>query len=283
MSDLKNFGSAFSLEGKTALVTGGSRGLGLHMATAFLLAGCSQVIITARKRGGDQGIDQAVDKLNKLRGSRGKAIGIAANVADSQDIIRLIGEIKAIVGEKGLHILVCNAGAAWGSKFEDAPPSSSVKILDLNVRGVFELVQKSLPLLEMAASKEDPARLLIVSSTAGTNVPHVGEHGTIMYSTSKAAANHLGRNFAVELGPRNITSNIIAPGFFPSKLAQGLISNLGGVEELSRDNPLGRLGEPDDIAGVAVFLCSPAGKYVNGVDISVDGGARLAAGRLSRL
>ncbi|KAK1500623.1 rhamnolipids biosynthesis 3-oxoacyl-(acyl-carrier-protein) reductase [Colletotrichum tamarilloi] len=283
MSELKDFGSTFSLRGKTALVTGGSRGLGLHMATAFLLSGCSHVIITARKLEGEQGISQAIDKLNRLPNTRGKAIGISANVADSKDIVRLVGEVKNIVGEKGLNILVCNAGAAWGSKFEDAPPSSSVKILDLNVRGVFELVQKFLPLLEKAASEHDPARVLTVSSTAGGNVPHVGEHGTIMYAASKAAANHLGRNFAVELGPKNITSNIIAPGFFPSKLAQGLINNLGGIDELSRGNPLGRLGEPDDIAGVAVFLCSRAAKYVNGVVIEIDGGARLVAGRQSKL
>ncbi|CRK18292.1 hypothetical protein BN1708_012324 [Verticillium longisporum] len=283
MSDLKNFSSAFSLEGRTAVVTGGSRGLGLHMATAFLLAGCSHVIITARKLEGEQGITQAVEKLNKLPKIRGKAIALAANVADTKDIERLVGEVKSIVGSKGLNILVCNAGAAWGSRFEDAPPSSSVKILDLNVRGVFELAQKFLPLLQQAASREDPARVLTISSTAGSNVPHVGEHGTIMYSVSKAAANHLGRNLAVELGRRNITSNIIAPGFFPSKLVSGLISNLGGIDELSKDNPLGRLGEADDIAGVAVFLCSPAGKYVNGVEVAVDGGARLSAGRMSRL
>ncbi|KXH41282.1 rhamnolipids biosynthesis 3-oxoacyl-(acyl-carrier-protein) reductase [Colletotrichum salicis] len=283
MSELKDFGSTFSLEGKTALVTGGSRGLGLHMATAFLLSGCSHVIITARKLEGEQGISQATEKLNRLPNARGKAIGIAANVADSKNIVRLVGEVEAIVGEKGLNILVCNAGAAWGSKFEDAPPSSSIKILDLNVRGVFELVQKFLPLLEKAASEDDPARVLTVSSTAGSNVPHVGEHGTIMYAASKAAANHLGRNFAVELGPKNITSNIIAPGFFPSRLAQGLIDNLGGIEELSRGNPLGRLGEPEDIAGVAVFLCSRAAKYVNGVVIEIDGGARLVAGRQSKI
>ncbi|KAH8170476.1 enoyl-(Acyl carrier protein) reductase domain-containing protein [Sarocladium implicatum] len=283
MSQLQNFESIFALEGKTALVTGGSRGLGLHMATAFLRSGCSSVIITARKREGEQGIDQAVDKLNKLPGIKGKAIGIAANVGDSDAIVRLVEEVKGIVGSKGLNILVCNAGAAWGSRFEDAPPQSSVKILDLNVRGIFELVQKSLPLLEKAATRQDPARVITISSTAGTNVPHVGEHGTIMYSTSKAAANHLARNLAVELGPRNITSNIIAPGFFPSKLASGLISNLGGTEELSRDNPLKRLGEPEDIAGVAVFLCSRAGGYVNGVDIAVDGAARLSAGRQSKL
>ncbi|KAF4966982.1 hypothetical protein FZEAL_10590 [Fusarium zealandicum] len=275
MSQLTNFDTMFSLEGKSALVTGGSRGLGLHMATAFLHSGCSLVIITARKRQGEQGLDQAVQRLNSLPGIRGKAIGIAANVADSDGIVRLTAEVEQHLGNRGLSILVCNAGAAWGSRFEDAPPSSSIKILDLNVRGVFELVQKSLPLLERSASKDDPARVLVISSTAGNNVPHVGEHGTIMYSTSKAAANHLARNLAVELGPKNITTNIIAPGFFPSKLAQGLINNLGGIDGLSKDNPMGRLGKPEDIAGVAVFLCSRAGGYVNGVEIAIDGAARL--------
>ncbi|KAF5004021.1 hypothetical protein FDECE_9467 [Fusarium decemcellulare] len=283
MSQFTDFDTIFSLQGKTALVTGGSRGLGLHMATAFLRSGCSLVIITARKREGEQGIDQAVEKLNNLPGIKGKAVGLAANVASSDDITRLVSEVKQQLGNRGLDILVCNAGAAWGSRFEDAPPSSSIKILDLNVRGVFELVQKSLPLLEKAASKEDPSRVLVISSTAGNNVPHVGEHGTIMYSTSKAAANHLARNLAVELGPKNITTNTIAPGFFPSKLAQGLINNLGGIEELSKDNPMGRLGKPEDIAGVAVFLCSRAAGYVNGVDIAIDGAARLSAGRMSRL
>jgi NAD(P)-dependent dehydrogenase (short-subunit alcohol dehydrogenase family) len=142
MSQLQNFDTIFSLEGKTALVTGGSRGLGLHMATAFLRSGCSLVIITARKREGEQGIDQAVDKLNSLPGIKGKAVGIAANVASTEDIVRLTSETKTLVGDKGLSILVCNAGAAWGSRFEDATPASSVKILDLNVRGIFELVQK---------------------------------------------------------------------------------------------------------------------------------------------
>ncbi|CAK7243411.1 MAG: hypothetical protein STHCBS139747_004931 [Sporothrix thermara] len=283
MSDLRNFDSLFSLEGKTALVTGGSRGLGLHMATAFLRAGAALVIVTARKLEGEQGITQAVERLNKLPGIKGRAVGLAANVGNTEDIVKLVGQVRELVGSKGLNILVCNAGASWGSRFEDAPPHSSVKILDLNVRGIFELVQKSLPLLEQRASIEDPARVIIISSTAGTNVPHVGEHGTIMYSVSKAAANHLGRNLAVELGPRHITSNVIAPGFFPSKLAQGLIKNLGGEEELSKDNPMGRLGMPEDIAGLAVFLASAAGRYVNGEDIAVDGGARLSAGRMSRL
>jgi len=114
-------------------------------------------------------------------------------------------------------------------------------------------------------------------------VHHVGDHGTIMYSASKAAAHHLSRNFAVELGPRNITTNTVAPGFFPSKLANGLIELLGGQDELERENPRGRLGEPEDIAGVMLFLCSRAGNYINGEYISVDGGARLGAGRLTKL
>ncbi|KAI1264819.1 rhamnolipids biosynthesis 3-oxoacyl-reductase [Xylariaceae sp. FL1019] len=283
MSELPDFKNIFSLEGKTALVTGGSRGLGLHMATAFLLAGCSLVIVTARKLEGDVGINQAVEKLNALPGIRGKAVGLAANVGNTDAIVKLAGEVKELVGSKGLNIIVCNAGATWGSRFEDAPPHSSVKILDLNVRGIFEQVQNFLPQLQTAASKEDPSRIIIISSTAGGNVAHIGEHSTIMYSTSKAAADHLGRNLAVELGSKNITTNIISPGFFPTKIAAGLINNLGGEESLSRDNPMGRLGQPDDIAGVVTFLCSRAAKYVNGVNIAIDGAARLSAGRLSRL
>ncbi|KAK5020114.1 hypothetical protein BJ546DRAFT_840639 [Cryomyces antarcticus] len=281
MSDLKHFGSFFRLDGKVALITGGSRGLGLHAATAFLLAGAKKVIITARKAGGEQGIDQAVDKLNKLPGIKGCAVGIAANVAQTEDIERLVNEVKRTNQE--VDILVANAGATWGGPFEPTPDWSSQKVLDLNVRGVFNLVRLMVPLLEAAATPQDPSRVVIVSSTAGMNVPHVGEHGTIMYSVSKAAAHHLSRNLAVELGPRNITTNTVAPGFFPSKLANGLIDILGGQDQLERDNPRGRLGQPEDIAGVMVYLCSPAGSYVNGVDIALDGGARLTAGRMTKL
>lgn len=109
-------------------------------------------------------------------------------------------------------------------------------------------------------------------------VPHVGERGAIMYSVSKAAAHHLGRNLAVELAPRHITTNIVAPGFFPSRLANPQIDHLGGQDVVGRQNPLGRLGKPEDIAGLVVYLCSAAGSYVNGQDVSLDGGARLRVG-----
>ncbi|KAF1936759.1 NAD(P)-binding protein [Clathrospora elynae] len=280
MSELKDFNRMFSLDGKVALVTGGSRGLGLHTATAFLLAGAKKVFISARKHDGPQGIDQAVAKLNKLPVS-GTAVGIAANVADTGDIARLVRTVQAT--DDRLDILVCNAGATWGGPFDPTPDWASTKVLDLNVRGVFNLARLFTPLLERAGTRTAPARIIIVSSTAGTTVPHVGEHGTIMYSVSKAAAHHLSRQLAVELGPRNITTNTVAPGFFPSKLANGLIEILGGQQELEDANPRKRLGEAEDIAGVMVFLASQAGNYINGEDIAVDGGVRYAAGRQSKL
>jgi NAD(P)-dependent dehydrogenase (short-subunit alcohol dehydrogenase family) len=118
---------------------------------------------------------------------------------------------------------------------------------------------------------------------AGTTVPHVDEHGTIMYSVSKAAAHDLSRQLAVELSPRNITTNTVAPGFFLSNLANGLIEILGRQQALQDGNPRKRLGKPEDTAGVTVYLASPAGAYVNGEGMTVDGGVRYAAGRQSKL
>lgn len=126
-----------------------------------------------------------------------------------------------------------------------------------------------------AGTREDPARVIIVSSVGGIVVPHVGKTGAIAYSASKAAAHHLARNFAMELIPHNVTTNTIAPGWFPTRLANPAIEKAGGEEVAGSSNPTGRLGVPEDIAGVAVYLCSRAGRYVNGQDISVDGGSHL--------
>ncbi|KAJ6023951.1 hypothetical protein N7540_004748 [Penicillium herquei] len=281
MSELVGFGSYFNLNGKVALVTGGSRGLGLHTATAFLKAGAKMVIITARKYEGPQGIRQAVEKLNQLPGIQGRAIGIAANVAKINEIERLVSEVRKLEGK--LDILVANAGATWGGPFETTPDSSTQKVLDLNVRGTFNLTRLFTPMLESSGTNACPSRVIIVSSIAGTHVPHVGEHGTIVYSISKAAAHHLTKNLAVELGPKNIITNSVSPGFFPSTLANGLIEILGGEDELKRANPRRRLGDPDDIGAVMVFLAGPGASYINGVDIPIDGGNRLIQGTLSKL
>jgi NAD(P)-dependent dehydrogenase (short-subunit alcohol dehydrogenase family) len=134
------------------------------------------------------------------------------------------------------------------------------------------------PLLTAAGNKDDPARNIIISSVGGIIVPHVGQTGSIAYSASKAAAHHLGRNFAMELVPHNITTNTVAPGWFPTRLANPAIEKAGGEEVAGATNPMGRLGVPEDIAGVVVYLCSRAGRYINGEDISVDGGSHLMNG-----
>ena len=131
------------------------------------------------------------------------------------------------------------------------------------------------PLLAAAAKAEDPSRVIVTSSVAATTVPHTGPQGTIMYAASKAAASHLSRQLAMELSPRHITCNTISPGFFPSKLASGLIEVLGGEEAEGRKNPRGRLGRAEDIGAAVVWLCGKGGSYVNGVEIQIDGGARL--------
>jgi NAD(P)-dependent dehydrogenase (short-subunit alcohol dehydrogenase family) len=235
MSDF-NINDFFTLNGKVALVTGGnkahfhvtrrirkltyhagSRGLGLHAATAFLLSGAKTIFITARKFNGEQGIGQAVDRLNALAKTEslpGRAIGIASNVTDVKDIERLVKEVQKHEGK--LNILVANAGATWGGPFEPTPDWASQKVLDVNVRGVFNLIRLFTPMLATSGSASDPSRVIIMSSVAGTSVPHVGDNGTIMYSASKAAAHHLARNLALELGPRNITTNTVAPGFCKS-------------------------------------------------------------------
>ncbi|ETN41229.1 uncharacterized protein HMPREF1541_03164 [Cyphellophora europaea CBS 101466] len=280
MSDIPPIQTLFDLSGKTALITGGSRGLGLHTATALLLAGASLTILVSRKSGGEHGLDQAVTRLNALPGVRGRAIGIPSNVADTKEIEKLVTQVSEILakdGKRGLDILVCNAGATWGGPFEPTPDWSSQKILDLNVRGVFNLCRLFIPLLTLTATPSDPSRIITVSSVAATTVPHTGSSGTIMYAASKAAASHLTRQLAVELAPRHVTCNTVSPGFFPSKLANGLIEILGGEEEVGRKgNPRGRLGRAEDIGAVMVWLCGKGGGYINGVEIEVDGGSRWA-------
>lgn len=207
------------------------------------------------------------------------AISAPADSATLPGIQSLLEQVKAHA--EHVDILLANAGATWGAPFDTHPDTAFAKVMDLNVRGVFNLIREFAPMLQKRASKEDPSRVIITSSVAGLGVGTLGKQGTYGYSASKAAVLHLGRNLAVELGPRGITVNSICPGFFPSKMSNGLMEMAdGGVKGLENANPMKRLGRSEDIAGVVVYLSSRAGSHVNGAAIEIDGGAMWKRGEL---
>ncbi|KAI4090059.1 MAG: hypothetical protein LQ344_004989 [Seirophora lacunosa] len=276
-TELQDFKNIFSLDGKVAVVTGGSRGLGLHAASGLLQAGCSKVYITSRKA---SACDSACAALNALPNKRpgAKAISVPADSAKITGVEALVKEVQKTTDH--VDILFANAGATWGEKFDTHPDSAFAKVMDLNVKSVFNTIRLFAPLLQRKATREDPSRVIVTASIAGVGIGHVGEHATFGYSASKAAAIHLTRNLAVELGPRNILCNSIAPGFFPSKMASGLMELEGGVAKIARRNPNGRLGKPEDVAAAVVYLSSRAGSHINGGNIVLDGGALWTSGRL---
>ncbi|KAK0285208.1 hypothetical protein LTR35_005410 [Friedmanniomyces endolithicus] len=271
---LKDFSSLFSLRGKTAVITGGSRGLGLHAASGLLQAGCAKVFITSRKA---KACEEACEALNAL-GCQGKAFSVPADLAKAGEVERLVGEVEKYTDK--VDILFANAGATWGAAFDEHPESAFEKVMKLNVQSVFVCCQKFAPLLRKAGTLEDPSRIIITASIAGIGIGSVGEHATFGYNASKAAALHLAKGLAVELGPQNILTTAIAPGFFPTKMASGLMELTGGTKALAEANPNRRLGLPEDIAGTVVFLCSRAGSHVNGSSIVLDGGAIYGKSRL---
>ncbi|KIW88347.1 uncharacterized protein Z519_10915 [Cladophialophora bantiana CBS 173.52] len=275
--ELKDFQSIFSLEGKVAVVTGGSRGLGLNVASGFLQAGCSKVYITSRKA---KACDEAVAALNALPNKRpgAVAISIPADSSKISEIERLAAEVAKTTDH--VDILFANAGATWGAPFETHPENAFSKVMDLNVKSVFYTVQKFAPLLQKRASTENPSRVIVTASIAGIGVGSLGENATYAYSASKAAAIHLAKNLAVELGPRGIITNAIAPGFYPTKMASGLMELQGGQAALAAEVPNKRLGRPEDIAGLVVFLSSRAASHINGAVITTDGGSVLSRGKL---
>lgn len=189
------------------------------------------------------------------------------------ELDRLVAEVKKTTDH--VDILFANAGATWGEKFETHPEGAFSKVMDLNVKSVFYLVQKFAPLLTANASLADPSRVIITGSVAGLGVSSLGDNATFSYSASKAAVIHLAKNLALELGPRGVITNAIAPGFFPSKMASGLIEQQGGLKALGEQSPNGRLGRAEDIAGTVVYLGSRAGSHLNGAVVVLDGGSIL--------
>ena len=244
---------------------------------SILQAGASLVFITSRKA---KACDAAVAQLNALPNLApgARAISVPADSATVEGIESLLAQVKQHTAH--VDVLFANAGASWGEAFDTHPDGAFAKVMDLNVKAVFNTIRELAPLLQRRASVEDPSRVVITSSVAGLGVGTLGKQATFGYSASKAAVLHLGRNLAVELGPRHITVNSLCPGFFPTKMANGLLELTGGLDKHARSNPMGRLGRPEDIAGAVVYLASRAGAHVNGAAIEIDGGALWSRGQL---
>lgn len=247
----------FSIEGKTAVVTGGSRGIGLMIARGFVEAG-ARVYISSRKA---DVCDEVARELSKTS----PCFSVPADLSTLQGVEHLANEVTE--RESQLDILVNNAGAAWGAPIEDYPESGWDKVMDLNVKAIFFLTQALLPLLRKAASADDPARVINIGSIDGIRVPVLQNYA---YSASKAAVHMLTRHLAHHLVDDHITINAIAPGPFPSKMTKFMFDQ--GEELVASNVPLGRAGRPDDVAGAAIYLASAAGAYLTGAVIPVDGG-----------
>ena len=254
--------SLFDLTGKVALVTGGTRGIGLMAARGLLSAG-ARVYISSRK---PEAGAEAVGQLSAF----GDVISLPADVSTEEECLRLAGEVAQ--RESQLHILINNAGATWGAPFEDFPDSAWDKVLALNLKGPFFLTRACLPLLEASGTADDPARVINIGSIDGLQVPLMP---TYSYSSSKAAVHHLTKVLARELGPRKVTVNAIAPGPFPSKMMAAVLDEHEDL--IAASSPLGRIGRGDDIAGSVIFLASRAGAYCTGVILPVDGGIWAAS------
>jgi NAD(P)-dependent dehydrogenase (short-subunit alcohol dehydrogenase family) len=246
----------FSIAGRTALVTGGSRGIGLMIARGYVEAGV-RVYVSSRKA---DVLDEVAAKLSKV----GECHAIAADLSGESECRRLAEAI--ISRESSLDILVNNAGATWGAPLEQFDEAAWERALALNVKGVFHLTKFLLPLLEEAGTAEEPARVINIGSIDGLRVPLMDNYS---YSASKAAVHMLTRHLAKRLAPR-VTVNAIAPGPFESKMMAATLEAFG--EQIAAGTPLKRIGRPDDMAGAAIYLASRAGAYLTGAVIPVDGG-----------
>ncbi|WP_205315000.1 SDR family oxidoreductase [Nonomuraea lactucae] len=242
----------FSVDGKTVVVTGGSRGIGRMIAAGFVEAGAT-VFISARKAA----------EVGKTAAELG-CTGVPADLSTPEGVEELASAVDG-----PLHVLVNNAGATWGAPLEEYPEHAFDKLWNINVKGVFALTRRLLPGLRAAASPGDPARVINVGSIDGIRVPPME---TYAYSATKAAVHMLTRHLARQLAPEHITVNAIAPGPFESKMMAFALDDPASRELVASGVPLGRIGRPDDMAGAAIYLSSRAGAYLTGTVIPVDGG-----------
>jgi NAD(P)-dependent dehydrogenase (short-subunit alcohol dehydrogenase family) len=252
----------FSLQGKVAVVTGGTRGIGLMIARGLLRAGASVVISSRRADAGRRAVAELVGE--------GEVVSIPADLSTEAECVRLAAEVAA--RHDHLDILVNNAGATWGEPLATFPDSAWDKVLALNLKAPFFCTRAFLELLERRAHQGDPSRIINVGSIDGLRVPRLPIYS---YAASKAGLHQLTKVLAAELGPRWITVNAIAPGPFQSKMMAVTLERHG--EAIAAAAPLRRIGRPDDMAGAAVYLASRAGAYVTGAVIPVDGGIWAAS------
>ena len=254
----------FDLTGKTVLVTGGSPGLGLQMAHALGEAG-AKIMLSSRKA---EDLEQATAQL---QAAGIDARWIAADCGKEEDIRRLADETLQRMGD--VHILVNNAGASWGAPAEDHPVAAWDKVMNLNIRGYFILSQH---IAKHSMIPQKSGRIINIASIAGLNGNPKGMK-TIAYNTSKGAVVNFTRALAAEWGQFNINVNAICPGFFMTKMAEGLIKTLG-EEKMASAAPLNRLGDEEDLKGITLLFASAAGKHITGQYLAVDGGVSIVTG-----
>lgn len=247
----------FNVQGKVALVTGGSRGIGYMIAQGLLQQG-AKVYIVSRK------LAQCQTAAEQLK-SFGEVYALAADLSDVDQIQRFVQELQQ--HENHIDILINNAGATWGAPLGEYPEQGWDKVMDTNVKSVFFLTQALLPLLSQAAQAHQPAKVINIGSMDGLTVPRFESYA---YSSSKAALHHLTRHLAGHLAQRHIQVNAIAPGPFPTQMIQFVLEN--HKTELEQRIPLQRIGQAEDLVGTTLFLASKASNYITGAVIPLDGG-----------
>ena len=251
----------FRLDGKTAIVTGGGRGLGQYMAEALAEAG-ALVVLCSRK------VDACEEVRREIEGRGGKALALACDITRQEDVARVVAAAQSTFG--GVDILVNNSGATWGAPAETMPLEKFTQVMDVNVTGTFMMSQA---VARSLIDRRTGGAIINVASIAGLQGGHPDYIQTVGYSTSKGAVINMTRDLATSWARYGIRVNAIAPGWFPTKMSRALLERYR--DPFLAQIPLGRFGAPEDVKGVVLFLASPAAAYVTGQVVVVDGGATV--------